>query len=45
MTNVVVNGTKFYRVRIGPIADVPHADALVNKIIQTGAAHPRIIID
>lgn len=45
VTTAMVNGTKFYRVRVGPIADVPHADTLVNGITQSGLAHPRIIID
>ena len=45
VTNAVVNGTKFYRVRVGPISDVPHADALMNSIQKSGVAHPRIVIN
>ena len=27
VTNAIVNGKQFYRVRVGPIADVAHADS------------------
>jgi rare lipoprotein A len=45
ITETIVNGIKFYRVRVGPIADVGRADAVVGKITQSGAAHPRIVIE
>jgi rare lipoprotein A len=45
VTQAVVNGQKFYRVRVGPIADVQHADAVIGKINQTGAAKSRIVIE
>jgi rare lipoprotein A len=45
VTEAVVNGTKFYRVRVGPIADVQHADAVIGKINQSGAGKSRIVIE
>jgi len=45
ITEAMVNGSKFYRVRVGPIADVPQADAIVSKITQSGEARPRIVIE
>jgi len=45
ITNAIVNGKKFYRVRVGPIADVTKADAMLEKVIKAGVAHPRIIVD
>ena len=36
ISNVTINGTKFYRVRLGPVADVAHADAFVAKLKQAG---------
>jgi rare lipoprotein A len=45
VTNAIVNGTKFYRVRVGPVSDVPQADALVGSIQRAGISHPRIVID
>lgn len=40
-----VNGTKFYRVRVGPLPDVPSADAALNKIRHAGVANPRTVVD
>jgi len=45
VSSVVINGTKFYRVRVGPVADVPHADALVAKLKQAGTVGARTVID
>ena len=47
-TNVdvaAVNGITFYRVRIGPIADVAQADTMLSRVSQAGVANPRIIVD
>ncbi len=38
IADAVVNGTKFYRVRVGPLPDVPHADAMLKKV-QAGRRH------
>ncbi|MDR3449099.1 MAG: septal ring lytic transglycosylase RlpA family protein [Alphaproteobacteria bacterium] len=45
ITEIVINGTKFYRVRIGPVADVDHADSLLAKVHQSGVAAARTIVD
>jgi len=45
VSTIVINGTKFYRVRVGPAADVPQADALLSKIKQAGVTGARTIVD
>lgn len=45
ITEAVVNGKKFYRVRIGPITDVAHADMMLDKTVHAGVVKPRIIVD
>lgn len=45
VTPTVVNGTKFYRVRLGPVADVAHADALLSKVKQAGATGAHTVVD
>ncbi|MDD3371342.1 MAG: septal ring lytic transglycosylase RlpA family protein [Alphaproteobacteria bacterium] len=45
VTTAVVNGTKFYRVRVGPVADVPGADALLEKLKLAGVAGARTAVD
>ncbi|MGB9152891.1 MAG: septal ring lytic transglycosylase RlpA family protein [Alphaproteobacteria bacterium] len=45
ISTIVINGTKFYRVRVGPAADVPHADALLAKVKQAGATAARTVVD
>ncbi len=44
ISTVTINGTKFYRVRLGPVADVAHADAFVAKLKQSGIT-ARTVID
>lgn len=41
----VVNGQRFYRVRVGPLADVDRADAVLNQIIQSGLTEAKIVVD
>ncbi len=41
----VVDGTKFYRVRVGPMSNVSTADASLKSISQTGNAGARIVIE
>ena len=36
ISTIVINGTKFYRVRLGPVANVPQADALLSKVKRAG---------
>jgi rare lipoprotein A len=45
VTEATVNGVKFYRVRVGPIADVGHADAMLRQVAKAGVEKPRIIVD
>jgi rare lipoprotein A len=45
ISTIVINGNKFYRVRVGPVADVPHADALLAKIKQSGISGARTVVD
>ncbi len=40
-----VNGVTFYRVRIGPMANVAKADAMLAKIAQDGVTNSRIVLD
>jgi rare lipoprotein A len=45
VANAVVNGVKFYRVRLGPVATVAQADALVAKARQAGYTNARTVVD
>lgn len=41
----VVGGQRFYRVRLGPIAEVAQADALLGRVIQAGHGDAKIVVD
>ncbi len=41
----VINATKFYRVRIGPVASVDKAQSLMRQVAQSGVPQPRIVVD
>ncbi len=41
----MIEGTQYYRVRVGPLPDVPSADASLQTVIQKGHAGARIIVD
>lgn len=45
ITSTIVNGTELFRVRIGPLQTVDLADAKLEKIISTGYANARVIVD
>jgi rare lipoprotein A len=45
MTPVQVGNQLFYRVRVGPIADVGQADQVLQKVIQSGQTEARIVVD
>ena len=45
ISTITINGTQFYRVRLGPVADVPQADDLLAKVRQSGASGARTVID
>ena len=41
----MVDGTPFYRVRIGPLSDAPAADTSLQNVIAQGHRSARIVID
>lgn len=41
----MIDGAQYYRVRVGPLSDVPSADASLQNVIQKGHAGARIIVD
>jgi rare lipoprotein A len=45
ITQAVVNGKMFYRVRVGPIADVDQADATLSRVVSAGADGAKIVVD
>jgi rare lipoprotein A len=45
MTQAVVNGADFYRVRLGPFASVDAADRHLETVIASGFPDARIIVD
>lgn len=40
-----VDGTPFYRVRVGPLSDVPAADSSLQNVIAHGHKSARIVVD
>ncbi len=45
VSQVLVNGQDFYRVRVGPVQDIAKADQLLENLIDTGHTDARIIIE
>ena len=45
VSQVLVGGRDIFRVRVGPIADLTQADAVLGKMIDAGYAGSRVIID
>lgn len=45
VTSTVVDGATYYRVRVGPLADVPSADASLQNVVGKGHAGARIVVD
>jgi rare lipoprotein A len=45
MTPVQVGNQLFYRVRLGPIANVDQADQMLQKVIRSGQPEARIVVD
>lgn len=45
VSQVLVNGQDFYRVRVGPVQDIDKADQLLADLISTGHADARIIVE
>jgi rare lipoprotein A len=47
-TNIMpirVDGQRFFRVRLGPIATVDQADAMLDRVVGSGVPQARIIVD
>jgi rare lipoprotein A len=40
-----VNGIDLYRVRLGPVGSVDEADKLLGRVVETGLAEARIVVD
>ncbi|MER2519162.1 MAG: septal ring lytic transglycosylase RlpA family protein [Bdellovibrionales bacterium] len=45
LSDIIVNGTVFHRVRVGPIASVAQADSLLNQVRSTGVENARTVVD
>lgn len=45
VSQVLVNGQDFYRVRVGPVQDIARADQVLENLINTGHTDARIIIE
>lgn len=45
ISQTMVQGTPYYRVRIGPLSDVPSADASLKSVVQNGHAGARIVVE
>ena len=45
ITPVRVDGQRFFRVRVGPIATVDQADAMLDRVVGSGVPQARIIVD
>ena len=41
----LVNGTQFYRVRVGPLRDVNEADQVLSRMISNGYTNSRIVVE
>ena len=40
-----MSGTTVYRVRLGPVADVPGADSISQTMVDAGLERPQIVIE
>ncbi len=45
VSQAVVNGRTFYRVRLGPLRDVAQADNVLARVTKAGQSQARIIVD
>ncbi|WP_417518023.1 septal ring lytic transglycosylase RlpA family protein [Minwuia sp.] len=45
VNHVVVNNRDFYRVRVGPIADVAAADRTLSRVVAAGSDDARIVVE
>ena len=45
ITPVVIDGTEFFRVRIGPLAGVDEADVMLDGVYEIGLLDARIVVE
>ncbi|MDE2029698.1 MAG: septal ring lytic transglycosylase RlpA family protein [Alphaproteobacteria bacterium] len=45
ISTITINGVRFYRVRVGPVATVGQADALLSRIQNAGVSAARTVVD
>ncbi len=45
VSQATIDGKTFYRVRIGPVASVDQADALLNRVVAAGANGAKIVVN
>lgn len=45
VVDAVVNGKKFYRVRVGPMPDVTSADRMIKRVLAAGASSARTVVE
>ncbi|MFO1059294.1 MAG: septal ring lytic transglycosylase RlpA family protein [Dongiaceae bacterium] len=45
VTPISVDGQRFFRVRLGPIATVEQADAMLDRVVGAGVPQARIVVD
>lgn len=45
VADVMLKGTRYYRVRVGPIATVAEADATLKRVMKAGADGARIVVN
>lgn len=45
VSQALVNGQDFYRVRVGPVTDIARADQVLESLINTGHKDARIIVE
>ncbi|MDX1580346.1 MAG: septal ring lytic transglycosylase RlpA family protein [Alphaproteobacteria bacterium] len=45
ITVIQVDGTRFYRVRLGPLSTVAEADRVLSEVVSAGQGEARILVD
>jgi rare lipoprotein A len=45
ITTVLIDGTEFFRVRIGPLAGVDAADVMLDGVYEIGLLDARIVVE
>jgi rare lipoprotein A len=45
VSQAIVDGKTFYRVRVGPVANVDEADRLLNRVVAAGANGAKIVVN